>query len=93
MRVDVADLPDGRAIYFFCPGCGQKHGVQVQQPGDRHHEGFRWNGCRHGPSVSPVMTFRGRHLCKGYLVNGQIQYLADSTHALAGQYVPLPHLE
>lgn len=32
------------------------------------------------------------HRCHSFVTDGQIQFLTDSTHALAGQTVPLPDL-
>lgn len=30
------------------------------------------------------------HICHSFVIDGQVQFLADSTHALAGKTVPLP---
>lgn len=32
-------------------------------------------------------------VCHSFVTNGQIQFLGDSTHALAGQTVPLPDFD
>lgn len=40
---------------------------------------------------SPAPTFEGRDLCcHSFVVDGQMQFLGDCTHALAGQTVPIP---
>jgi hypothetical protein len=41
-----------------------------------------------GEVIEPVPT-----ACHSHVVDGQISYLGDCTHALAGQTVPLPDIE
>jgi hypothetical protein len=41
-----------------------------------------------GEKIEPVPT-----VCHSFLTNGQIQFLGDCTHALAGQTVPLPDFD
>jgi hypothetical protein len=43
----------------------------------------------HPDAPSPFTCQR----CHSFLVDGQIQFLGDCTHALAGQTVPLPEIE
>ena len=41
--------------------------------------------CGEAPLPEPVPF-----VCHSFVVNGQIQFLPDCTHALAGQTVPIP---
>lgn len=36
---------------------------------------------------------RKHHCCHSFIADGKIQFLADCTHALAGQTVPIPAIE
>jgi hypothetical protein len=36
---------------------------------------------------------RGKKVCHSYVREGQIQFLGDCTHKLAGQTVPLPPVQ
>ena len=76
---------------FFCPGCQNVHQV------NSHPTGPRWsfNGDPDRPTFSPsiLVTYEGGDgstRCHSFVRDGQIQFLADSTHALAGQEVDLP---
>ncbi len=37
-----------------------------------------------------LATGFGSRVCHSFITNGNIQYLSDCTHALAGQTIPLP---
>jgi len=80
----------------WCPACATMHDFAVEQP---FRNGARWtfNGNGDAPSFSPSMNisigpysdgtiFR----CHYFLTVGRIQYLPDSTHAMAGQTVDCP---
>ena len=79
--------------YFRCPGCNSSHFV---------NDGWTWNGSVEKPTFSPSILVQGVKkafgppfdptptVCHSYVVEGRIQYLGDSTHALAGQVVDLP---
>ena len=82
----------------WCPACGQMHGFAVDQP---FRNGARWtfNGDGNCPTFSPSMNIAvgpfpdGRlERCHYFLKGGQIQYLGDCTHAMAGQTVDLPDI-
>jgi len=95
----IASRPAHPDVMFFCPGCQCAHGVWTSKAA---HNGARWtwNGDVERPTFSPslVVTLeypQGHGVppktvrCHSYVTNGQIQFLSDSTHALAGQTVPL----
>ena len=83
-----------KGVYFhWCPGCEVLHGFYV----DRAFEGHtRWlyNGHDDRPSFAPSMDV-GRDTalrCHYFLKDGQLRFLPDSHHALAGQTVALPDI-
>lgn len=87
----------GRRVHFWCPGCDQAHGVVVDAP-----NGWTWDGDLERPTFTPsvlvhehetlddngIRTMTPR--CHSFVTDGQIQFLTDSTHPLAGQTVDLP---
>lgn len=81
---------------FHCPGCNDWHVV---------NSGWTWNGSTDAPTLSPsvLVTFqavpdapdefpewRTERRCHSFVRDGRIEFLSDSTHALAGQTVDLP---
>ena len=84
---------------FWCPGCDEAHSLRVGQP-----SGLNWsfNGNLDAPTFQPsvLVTWRGPpprepddppdRICHSFVTDGRVQFLADCTHALAGQTVPLP---
>lgn len=86
----------GRRVHFWCPGCDDAHGVVVETP-----EAWGFNGDLERPTFTPSVLVRYGHLpaggpmgtdpvCHSFVTDGRIQFLGDSTHALAGQTVDLP---
>jgi hypothetical protein len=60
-------------------------------------KGWTFNGDLERPTFSPSLLVTGylnkKHpngICHSYITNGQIQYLGDSTHELAGKTIELP---
>ncbi len=90
------DVVDG-AYNHMCPGCGYEHWIPVDRPG---RNGHRWtfDGDVEKPSFHPSINYSrglqegGTHRCHYWLKRGVIQFLPDSTHALAGRVVDLPNL-
>lgn len=80
----------------WCPACKVMHDFAVEQP---FRNGARWtfNGNGDLPTFSPSMNiavgpYDGGKIdrCHYFLRNGRIEFLGDSTHAMAGQTVDLP---
>jgi len=82
-------------IWIMCPGCKCYH---VFDP--------RWlfNGDFERPTFTPSMLVNGtpdmqkyvnehNHRCHSFIRDGNIQFLSDCTHELAGKTVELPELE
>lgn len=81
---------------FRCPGCQRDHNVSVGGEAT-----WQWNGDTARPTLSPsvLVTYNGPDagiegapaaVCHSFVRDGQIEFLGDCTHALAGQSVPLP---
>jgi hypothetical protein len=87
----------------WCPACKSTHDFAVEQP---FRNGARWtfDGNAEAPTFNPSMNIRvgpipshdGKpertDVCHYFLHAGQIQYLGDCTHAMAGQTVDLPDI-
>lgn len=90
-------------LLFNCPGCEYPHSIAVSATGEGVGV-WKWDGNEAAPTVAPSLlcttsaegtTSRSRGCvptrCHLFLVAGKIQFLGDSTHALAGQVAnPLP---
>lgn len=81
---------EGGRLMFRCPGChGATHAVSEPR--------WTWNGDAERPTLAPSIVIRvpradGRPdaVCHSFVRDGQIEFLTDCTHALAGQTVPIP---
>lgn len=77
---------------FRCPGCAADPDVV----GIHCVTNWTWNGSHEKPTFSPSVLVTMRcagapdRVCHSFVTDGRIQYLADCTHALAGQTVDLP---
>lgn len=78
----------------WCPACDQPHQFNEfadDDPAGRGHKMY-FNGNWFQPSIGPEMDIEqadgGR--CHYLLTRGVLEFRADSSHALAGQVVPLP---
>ena len=64
--------------------------------GGYHFIDGRWkltyDSATNGPTLTPSVLVKSSSLgvCHHFVRDGQIQYLSDCTHNLAGQTVPLP---
>lgn len=83
MRVHRYNWMDkDRAQYWFiCPGCKEGHAF---------NEGWEFNGDFEKPPFNPSLFCTGRKRCHSYVREGNIQFLSDCDHELAGQTVPIP---
>jgi len=87
----------GRRVHFWCPGCDKAHGIVTDAPNS-----WTWNGDMERPTFTPSVLVHSHGSlndageryetpqCHSFVTDGQIQFLDDSTHGLAGQTVPLP---
>lgn len=98
---DHGDIYHG--IFVWCPGCevtdfdGFKHGGLNLLPvsgNKKKRPTWTWNKDLVNVTLSPsILTKMGKgrksYRCHSYLQNGVWRFLKDSTHALAGQEVPM----
>ncbi|MGO4337889.1 DUF6527 family protein [Labrys sp. KB_33_2] len=107
MKRGILRTFEGGRLGFMCPGCKEIHQVNIGDgPGPRW--GFNDNYERPTFTPSVLVTWsepsevpeefddtsKDRKLvCHSFVRDGQIQFLGDCTHALAGQTVPLPDFE
>lgn len=83
------------SLWFFCKGCDAPHSLNVGSgPGPR----WGYNDIPDAPTFTPSVLASWaegpvKKVCHSFVVGGRIQYLADSTHHLAGQTVDLPEWE
>jgi hypothetical protein len=97
---------NGEAGYvYWCQGCNQLHQVITEGGKPNQHWGF--NGDLERPTFTPsvLVTYpanpdadeeykewRTERRCHTFITDGQVQFLGDCTHALAGKTEPLPDL-
>lgn len=81
---------------YWCPGCDAPHTAYVNAPHPSTGALWTWDGNVAAPTVQPsVLCFETengerRTLCHHFLRGGQLEFLADCAHPLAGQTVALP---
>lgn len=76
---------------FWCPGCGLSHHVTIE---------WSFDGNEATPTFAPsvLVTWdegpeRTARRCHSFVRNGEIMYLDDCTHDLAGKTVPMVDYE
>lgn len=87
-------------LAFVCPGCIEMiggsglHMLPVNTSAKSPQ--WDWDGVLDAPTLSPSILTYGRSgtndRCHSFIRGGVFEYLADCTHSLAGQRVPLPDL-
>lgn len=85
----------GDGIGFWCPGCDSIHVARTI--GDKSPV-WQWDGNVEAPTLSPslLVTYQDlsgegeNEVCHSFIKAGQIEFLGDCTHALAGKTVPIP---
>jgi len=98
-RVEIYDLMTfdektkvGTAYWFVCPGCGQGHRYVNRTDGGS--PSWEYSGTPESPTFSPSLLCQwgDSQVCHFYVRDGNIEFLADSTHSLKGKTVPLSEL-
>jgi len=93
LRSVAFDMSGNRTgIAFFCPGCQESHAIATH---GATAPIWQWDGNVDAPSVQPSINVTSRRgdiqtICHSFVRAGQIEFLGDCTHALAGQIVPIP---
>lgn len=89
-----SDVPGEQFLYFECPGCENYHGPRVA---GTNVPIWSFNGNVDLPTLAPSLLTRReggtpkvQHVCHSFVKDGQIQFLYDCTHKLAGKTIDLP---
>lgn len=90
----VLRLLGGGRVMFWCPGCDGAHQITVKDDPNRQGPIWGFNGNYDAPTFTPSILVEGSMRagpmrCHSFVTDGQIQFLPDCNHALAGQTVPL----
>ena len=75
----VIKTKDGK-IMFKCPGCNGIHSIT--------EDIWEFNGDMENPTIRPSIL-NPHAVCHSYVTDGEIEFLNDSTHDLAGEIVEL----
>jgi len=96
----IQEIANDPGTYIFhCPGCGMLHQVPTKRAGGPN---WSFNGSMQRPTFSPSLLIRFPHfdgskdvnlVCHSFVKDGNIQYLSDSSHELAGHTVEIPEVE
>ncbi len=79
----------GRGIAWWCPGCDECHLITTERVGP----GPKWSfdGNVESPTVAPSIRISQKETrCHCFVRAGQIEFLSDCIHPLAGKTVPMP---
>jgi len=78
-------------LMFYCPGCGNYHGIWTDRTGPNPLNGAKWtwNGSMDSPTFSPSVHVQKPKVCHSFVRDGRIEFLNDCEHPLAGQTVAM----
>lgn len=76
-------------VAFWCPGCASTHVVNLER---EYGPAWGWDKNGDAPTFTPsiLVSTHDKKICHSFVKAGQIEFLSDCTHALAGQTVPMP---
>jgi hypothetical protein len=95
LRIENND-GDTVGYMYFCPGCKSHHAPYISPHKSPNGSSWKFSGDEEKPTFSPSILTRVNRsdgklmICHSFIVYGNIQYLDDCTHELAGQTVPIP---
>ena len=81
--------------YFDCPGCEGGHFVHIKPHSAPNGASWSFNYDLEKPSFSPSIlskinySHKAVSICHLFVTNGELKFLNDCTHKLAGQTVPM----
>jgi hypothetical protein len=84
--------PDGSTVaayVFWCPGCEERHLVNVDASAGR--ASWEFSGTLEEPTFRPSLRLAG--VCHALVSVGWIEFFEDCRHSLAGWAMPLPEIE
>ncbi len=93
--VPVSNVPGH--FLFDCPGCKCCHAIYTDEfiSDNPNHPRWKYNGDPDCPTVTPSIRVFDEEgtICHSYVTAGNIHFLADCRHELAGKIVPIPNFE
>lgn len=85
-----------KGFYFDCPGCKMGHSLIAQPYEAENGACWKFNGNEEAPTFYPSILSRfarvdgsAIEICHLYVTDGELRFLRDCTHALAGQTVAM----
>lgn len=87
-------MEEAEGIYYIkCPGCKNLHPLNTNP--NNGQPVWVFNGDVNKPTFTPSLLCNAsfpESRCHSFIANGQIQFLSDCHHELAGLTVDLPEL-
>jgi hypothetical protein len=93
----ILSSAEGGTVAFWCPACDRAHQAGIAPPAAML---LKYNGNAQDPTFRPSIWIESDNpngskggpatICHSMVTEGNIEFLSDSTHALAGQTVELP---
>lgn len=88
--------------YIFCTACQEFHSIHTKIP-DVNGTIYNITGTLQQPTITPLVVrviekfnkskHSADHICNGVVTEGQIRYLENCTHTLAGKSVELSFVD
>ena len=101
----LEEVDDELNLIFWCPGCNMYHGISTNPPAPM----WEFNGNRAAPTFHPSLmikmgpecnpytglAIKGQkdRVCHSFIVDGEIRFLNDCTHKLAGKTVKMVYID
>jgi Family of unknown function (DUF6527) len=92
--VPISNATSWYSHAFWCPACKTGHVINLEPA--RGEPLWTLSGTPEAPTVRASVLVKsgnadGPTVCHLFITDGQIQYLSDCTHQLAGQTVSMEH--
>jgi hypothetical protein len=88
MKKEKIRILSNGLLAVYCPGCQCYHGMNINKSKELC---WVFNGDYDKPTFSPsiLVTIQPDKICHSFIRNGNIQFLTDCAHNLAGQTLEL----
>lgn len=96
--MDYVKVTTDGLMLWECPGCNDMHSIWTHptRPNPYGLPKHTWNGSKNSPTISQIIINKTSNpitntpkVCCCYIRDGQIDFLSESTHRLAGYIVPM----
>ncbi|MBP1638994.1 MAG: hypothetical protein H6Q17_577 [Bacteroidetes bacterium] len=79
---------------FYCPGCDCVHFIYDKESNAPSMPVWGFNGNFESPTVTPSVLVQNKTMrCHSFITDGNIQFLPDCTHDLAGKTIELEDID